>query len=105
MRINLRACLIAAILLPAGCTSPSTQLPSTFREPPEFERQSYERFDPYPDENLGPDTMTRPRGFVAPRTMPRKAIEGRMLQGTQQGPSAPMPSPPPSSGNYPDAVR
>jgi hypothetical protein len=63
------------------------------------EKQSYRIHDPFPDEDLGPDTMTRPRGFVEPRSEPRKILESRSLLGLD---AVPAPS---NSFNYPDAVR
>ena len=99
-----RACLFGLLFASAGCMTPwNTRFPTFYRDPPEVERQSYERFDPFPDEELGPDTMTRPRSFIDQRDMPRRAAEGRMWQGAepQLGPAAPLP---PSAGEYPNAV-
>lgn len=105
MRTNVvRACLIGASLLPAGCMSYWTQMPTFQHGDPQLEKRGYERFDPFPDEDLGPDTMTRPRGFMEQRTMPRRAIEDRGQQFGQPAAGPATPQPPPSSWNYPDAV-
>src|SRR5690606_38402353 len=47
-----------------GCVNPmNTRLPTVATPPPPVEKRSYDIHDPFPDEDLGPDTMTRPRGF------------------------------------------
>lgn len=84
----------------SGCINPSnTRLPTLHSPPAPVEKQSYRIHDPFPDENLGPDTMTRPRGFSEPRAEPRKILESRALLGLDRPPL------PPNSFNYPDAVR
>lgn len=82
----------------SGCVNPfNTRLPTVATPPAPVEKQSYNIHDPFPDEDLGPDTMTRPRGFVQPRAEPRKIQEGRALLGLPPGSST-------GSFNYPDAV-
>lgn len=87
-----------------GCVNPGrTQLPTVAPGPPAAERRSLERFDPYPDRTLGPETFTRPSEFRQGRAPQRQAAENRLLQGT------PTPAAPPgySTGAYrdPDVVR
>ena len=83
-----------------GCLTPmNTRLPTLASPPAPVEKQSYRIHDPFPDEDLGPDTMTRPRGFNEPRAEPRRVLEGRSLLGLDQVPAGP------SSFDYPDAVR
>jgi hypothetical protein len=83
-----------------GCLTPNnTRLPTLDTPPPPVEKRSYSIHDPFPDEELGPDTMTRPRGFNEPRAEPRKILESRALLGLDQAPL------PPNSFNYPDTVR
>jgi hypothetical protein len=84
----------------SGCVNPiNTRLPTFNTPPPVVEKESYRIHDPFPDEELGPDTMTRPRGFVEPRAEPRKTLESRALLGLDAVPL------PPNSFNYPDTVR
>ena len=83
-----------------GCLTPfNTRLPTIDTPPAPVEKRSYSIHDPFPDEELGPDTMTRPRGFNEPRAEPRKTLESRALLGLD-----PVPAPP-NSFNYPDTVR
>lgn len=83
-----------------GCISPfNTRLPTVDTPPAPVEKQSYRIHDPFPDEELGPDTMTRPRGFNEPRAEPRKILESQSLLNLDRAPL------PPNSFNYPDAVR
>jgi hypothetical protein len=83
-----------------GCINPfNTRLPTVNTPPAPVEKRSYSIHDPFPDEDLGPDTMTRPRGFNEPRAEPRKILESRALLGLDRVPA------PPNSFNYPDTVR
>jgi hypothetical protein len=82
-----------------GCINPfNTRLPTLDTPPAPVEKRSYSIHDPFPDEVLGPDTMTRPRGFNEPRSETRQALESRALLGLDR------PSPA-NSFDYPDAVR
>lgn len=81
-----------------GCINPyNTRLPTVATPPPPVEKRSYDIHDPFPDEQLGPETYTRPRGFDEPRAEPRKILEGRSLLGLPPGSST-------GSFNYPNAV-
>lgn len=53
------------------------------------ESRSYDVHDPFPDEDIGPDTFTRPRTFQVPRSDTRKSFDLRNLQASQ-GVSAPV---------------
>ena len=65
----------------AGCVGPrETQYLSCIPRPPQVEARSYDYHDPFPDENAGPETVTRPRSFVEPRTDTRKNYDLRFLQ-------------------------
>lgn len=44
------------------------------------EVKSYDLHDPYPDESIGPDTHTRPRAFLQPRSEPYRNDELRFLR-------------------------
>jgi hypothetical protein len=102
---RLTLCLAAAMLLTAGCVSPwSTRLPTLQTGSPAEEKRGYERHDPFPDVESGPETMTRPRGFDRPRNEGRQATEGyQNTRGLQPGaPGGPLISPP--STTYPNAV-
>ncbi len=103
--VTFRVGLSAALLMSAGCVSPfTTRLPTLGFNAPLAEKRAYERHDPFPNEDFGPDTQTRPRGFVEPRNEERKALEGRMLNGLQPENSSPFPNVPMTGSDYPDAV-
>jgi hypothetical protein len=96
-------CLVAiAIACLAGCPTPdNTRFPTLAPRPPAIERQSYQRHDPYPNENLGPETFTRPREFREQREEPRRVREGQPLPGV----FVPETIGPPATGaQYRDAV-
>ncbi len=83
-----------------GCLNPATtRFPTISTPPAAVEAQSYRIHDPFPDEEMGPSTMTRPRAFDQPRAEQRKILESRALLGLDQAPL------PPNSFNYPNAVR
>ncbi|MBA3314644.1 MAG: hypothetical protein M3552_07700 [Planctomycetota bacterium] len=85
--VNAFAMCLAAL---AGCLSPATtRLPTLATGPPALERRSFEHFDPYADDKLGPETNTRPPSFENSREPQRKAIEGQFMQGAPAGPVPP----------------
>ena len=99
-----RCLLLAGLPVFCGCPNPSnTRFPTLAPSPPALERRSYERHDPFPNENLGPETFTRPREFEEQRTEPRRARESQPVPGLF--PTAPIGPLPPSAGRvYPEAV-
>jgi hypothetical protein len=56
------------ILLLAGCNTFATQLPTVRAQPAEREVKSFTWHDPFPDEDAGPKTFTRPLVFTQPRS-------------------------------------
>jgi hypothetical protein len=73
------------VLVLAGCqNTPETRFLSWFPRPAAQERRSYDLHDPFPDEQLGPNTFTRPRGFVQPRTEQRKTNDLQFLQAARE---------------------
>lgn len=65
----------------AGCVGPEeTRYLSYFQRAPDVESRSYDWHDPFPDEMVGPDTATRPRTFLEPRSDTRKNFDLRFLQ-------------------------
>ena len=86
----------------AGCNPQFTRYPRLGPLPPEpFERSSQERFDPFPDDDLGPETFTRPQDYQNERGEQRKSL------GTTRG-FDPAPADPFLSGatrDYPGVVR
>lgn len=92
----------------AGCYQQAgTRYPTLGHRSPYVERKSYEFHDPFPAEDLGPNTFSRPRGFTDQRTAPRRAKEGRVLQGLNSDYIPNRPAPPangPYGYGYPDAV-
>ena len=99
----LQLMLLVAISSVPGCVTPwNTRLPRVAPSPPAAEGRSYQVHDPFPEEDLGPETQVRPREYIESRPAPRRAIEGNTLMGVP--PAGPM-LPPPSSYNYSGVVR
>lgn len=104
MRLNQLGWLPLLVFL-GGCITPwNTRLPTLHSQPPVVEGRSYQLHDPFPDAQVGPDPMIRPREFIEPRAEPRRTLEGRALLGMPQTAPA-TPVPPPSSWQYGDTVR
>ncbi len=101
--------LAAMVTLLGGCLSTyTTRMPSLNlfnHQNPEIEKRSYEIHDPYPDESIGPETITRPRAFNIQRTEERKTFEQKAFgnNGIPHGTAAPRL--PTSQYQYPDAIR
>jgi hypothetical protein len=96
--------LLVLILLCCGCATPwTTRLPTLAFGSPRAEKRAYERHDPFPVEELGPDTQTRPRGFIEPRTEERKAMESQ-INNLQPESASPFPNVPMTGSTYPDVV-
>ncbi len=73
--------LLLLLLLLAGCRgTQETQFLKCMPRPAQVEAQSYNIHDPFPDERAGPNTFTRPRAFIAPRTDARKDFDLRYLK-------------------------
>ncbi|MDP1797586.1 MAG: hypothetical protein Q8K78_08900 [Planctomycetaceae bacterium] len=65
----------------AGCIGPQeTRLLTCTPRDLNVEARSYDSHDPFADESSGPDTASRPRTFVEPRSDSRKALNMRQLQ-------------------------
>ena len=94
--------VLAAAAAATGCSPQFTRYPSLGPLPPErVERASQERFDPFPDDDLGPETFTRPQDYQNERTEQRKTL------GSPRG-GTPYPGDPFLSGaaaGYPGVVR
>jgi len=74
--------LLAGLL--AGCAgAPPTRFLICQARPSAIESKSWDLHDPFPDESLGPDTITRPREFMVPRSDEQKSTEIRQLQVSQ----------------------
>ena len=93
-----------------GCVGPEeTRFLTCFQRPASVEARSYDAHDPFADESAGPDTYTRPRAFVDPRTDTRKNQDFRFLQamhpaaGNPQYAGGPVPAGPavPGRGGRP----
>jgi len=81
----------------------NTRLPRVEPTNKYVERGSYERQDPFSLEDLGPDTMSRPRGFDEPRNASRRAAEQRTLRGLNPQLTPGVPSAPVT--HYPGVVK
>ena len=101
-RTTLPPSVAAALLLAAGgCNPRTTRLPDFGPLPPiQVEGPSQERFDPFADDDLGPETNTRPPDYLNgrpdARTRPAPGPAG------SQGPLTPFTG---LGGRYPDVVR
>ena len=94
------------ILISAGCNTAVTRLPTCRAQPADSEAKSYTWHDPFPDENAGPNTGTRPRVFTEPRTDSMKDYNWRNLRaaygyGNPQRMYSWGPSMPVSANQYP----
>ncbi|MBW3539998.1 MAG: hypothetical protein KY476_07005 [Planctomycetes bacterium] len=98
--------LALAVLCAGGCITPwNTRLPTFAPSDPAVERRLYQVHDPFPDQELGPETMTRPRAYEEERPQPRQIQEGRTFRdlAVPAGPSLPPLAP--SSYRYPAALK
>ncbi len=65
-----------------GCITPwNTQLPSPYAMDPRIENERFKQFDPFPLDDLGPKTDTRPRGYDQPRSRVRRSKEAEYFPG------------------------
>ncbi|MFH5805830.1 hypothetical protein [Alienimonas sp. DA493] len=88
-----------------GCNPFATRLPTPGPLPPTYiEGPSQERFDPYADEDMGPETFTRPTDFQTGRDETRTLLENRRAPAPPagQGPLEPFPG---TGGLYPNVVE
>ena len=67
-----------------GCMQQETRFLSCIPRPPGVETRSYDLHDPFPDEDVGPNTFTRPRAFEEPRSDTRKTNDLRFLQAARE---------------------
>jgi hypothetical protein len=73
--------LLALMMAGGGCIGPAeTQFLSCYPRRPDVEARSYDWHDPFPEERIGPDTATRPRSFVEPRSDSRKQFDLRFFE-------------------------
>lgn len=77
-------------LIAGGCVGPyETRYLTLYQRAPSVEARSYEAHDPFPNKMAGPDTYSRPRDFIDPRTDTRKNFDLRFL--TAMHPTAGQP--------------
>lgn len=72
MRVRTALALTLWLLCAGGCGLPETRFLSWYPRHPGEEARSYSVHDPFPDEGAGPETATRPRSFVEPRSETRR---------------------------------
>ncbi len=105
-RFLLRTPFVVAALAASGCPTPmTTRLPEIAPRDPRVEKKSFERFDPFPDPDLGPDTLARPLGFQTERTQERRNYEDRIFQGRPRETAPGGPAFPPSGARYPESLQ
>ena len=99
------AASLVFLAVAAGCNPFTTRQPVCGPLPPvTIEGPSQERFDPFADEDLGPDTFTRPPDYLRGRDNARTLLQNspRPVPITGQGPLNPFPG---LGGPYPNSVR
>lgn len=70
----IRQCSLITAFFTCGCVNPfNTRFPQVVHRPAEMERREAQVHDPYPDEQLGPETGFRPLGYVEQRSEPQRA--------------------------------
>lgn len=78
-----------------GCAGdPYLKVPSLAPRSASAERRASQYHDPFPDDQMGPKTFSRPRDFQVPRTTTRQSSELRSLH--MLGPDEAV-APPPSN--------
>ena len=95
---------LLVILVLAGCGTAETRYLTLIPRPPAVEAQSYNLHDPFPDEDAGPYTGTRPRQFMNPYSDTRKDLDLRFLKaayGLPQQRYAWDSPPPATAAQYP----
>lgn len=76
------AALLAGL---SGClASGSVRLPECTPRSLSYERSEARVHDPYPSEDIGPETFNRPPGFTQQRAAPRRVREQTGLSGLRQ---------------------
>ena len=71
------SCLAFVLLLGSGCVQLSPY--TWYNSPPGYQERQIQRFDPYPDNDIGPEMEgVRPRDFAVPIAEPARA---RWLRG------------------------
>lgn len=80
-RATERGVIILGLMLAGGCQE--TRLVSCVPRRPAVEAQSYDIHDPFPDDEIGPNTFSRPRTFDVPRSDTRKTFDLRNLQAAK----------------------
>ena len=98
------ACCALGLAAP-GCNPRTTRTPNYGPLPPPYiEGPSAERFDPFADEDMGPETFTRPTDFQNGRDETRTLLQNRTAPAPPagQGPLNPFPG---LGGRYPNVVR
>ena len=86
-RVRMHFAIAAIAFATSGCINPMlTRLPTWWVNHPTAESRAYQQQDPFPDPDIGPDVLSRPRGYERPRTESRKAAELRLLYGSPNTP-------------------
>ncbi len=72
LQLGISLCLAMS----CGCVRPwNTELPSVQNGSPYYEQQRIQRFDPFASTELGPSTMSRPRGYEESPNITRSTQE------------------------------
>lgn len=74
-----REWLVVALLMASGLGCQETRFLSCQPREARLEARSYDLHDPFPDEQIGPETYVRPPAFLEPRSETRKSFELRNL--------------------------
>lgn len=105
----------AILLLAAGCLNPqTTRFPDLRLVDPQQhpqsevtrrERLSQEFHDPFPSNDMGPNTFTRPQGHIENRANSRRVQQAQILRNRIQDGYSPDPPGPTTYYNYNSVVR
>lgn len=78
-------------LLLVGCIGPQeTRWLTCNPRDLNVEARSYDSHDPFADDSAGPDTFSRPRTFVEPRSDSRKSLNMRQLEAMHPNARGPV---------------
>ena len=75
--------MLILVVAGSGLGCQETRFLSGRSRDPRVEARSYDLHDPFPDEQMGPETFSRPREFQEPRSETRKTFDLRNLQASR----------------------
>ncbi|REJ93850.1 MAG: hypothetical protein DWQ34_09680 [Planctomycetota bacterium] len=100
-------CLLLTLFASGCLTQYNTKFPTLAPHSTEYERRESEIQDPFPENDLGPETGFRPPDYDQQRSEVQRAKErfDASILRQQHGSPQPGPVPGPTGSHYPEAVR